>query len=97
MANKDQIIEAYTFLREHNHSIPSDVLEFMKDTSLNEILILESSKEELSKTSWAYFQKEYDKIEQLQQSQKSLTFQLGILRNFANKLGLYDAADFIRR
>ena len=30
-------MEAYLFLREHNHSIPSETLEFMKDVSLREI------------------------------------------------------------
>ncbi len=29
-----EIIEAYTFLRAHNHSIPSETLEFMKDSSI---------------------------------------------------------------
>ena len=32
---KKEIIEAYTFLRTHNQSIPIDTLEFMKDSSLN--------------------------------------------------------------
>jgi hypothetical protein len=36
-------------------------------------------------------------IPRLQQSQASLKYQLMILRVAANKLGLYDAADFIKR
>lgn len=38
-----------------------------------------------------------DNIEPIQQTQVSLREQLDILRLFANKLGLYDAADFIRK
>lgn len=32
--NRGQIIDAYVFLRKNNHSIPDDVLDFMKDSSL---------------------------------------------------------------
>jgi len=35
--NKNEIIDAYLFLREHNQSIPSETLEFMKDVSLREL------------------------------------------------------------
>jgi hypothetical protein len=34
--NRDNIIDAYLFLRENNHSIPSEVLDFMKEASLSE-------------------------------------------------------------
>ena len=37
-----------------------------------------------------------DSIEQKCQSQGSLTYQIALLRIFANKLGLYDACDFLR-
>jgi hypothetical protein len=36
-------------------------------------------------------------MEQLPQTQISLVDQLAILRPFANKLGLYDAADYIKK
>jgi hypothetical protein len=36
MMTKNEIIDAYLFLREKNHSIPSETLEFMKDVSLRE-------------------------------------------------------------
>jgi len=35
-------------------------------------------------------------IDQLNQAQASLSQQLQILRNFANKLGLYDASDYLK-
>ena len=31
---RNEIIDAYVFLRENNHSIPDDTLDFMKDASL---------------------------------------------------------------
>lgn len=40
--------------------------------------------------------KEFKKLNQLGQSQIDTNSQLGILRIFANKLGLYDAADYIK-
>ena len=42
------------------------------------------------------YKSELDKMEQLEQHQGSLVEQLQILRTFANKLGLYDAADYLR-
>jgi hypothetical protein len=42
------------------------------------------------------YKKELDKITKVQQTQASLVKQLEILRVFANKLGLYDAADYIK-
>lgn len=41
--------------------------------------------------------KELEKISQIDQTQSSLSEQLDILRPFANKLGLYDAADYIKQ
>lgn len=35
--NRNLIIEAYLFLRENNHSIPSSTIEFMKESSLKEL------------------------------------------------------------
>jgi hypothetical protein len=37
MINKNSIINAYIFLRENNQSIPSEVLEFMKEASLEKL------------------------------------------------------------
>ena len=34
MISKEYIIEAYLFLRKHNQSIPSETLDFMKDSAL---------------------------------------------------------------
>jgi len=51
----------------------------------------------VSESSWAYYEKELDKIEQLNQTQSSLHKQMFILRQFANKLGLYDVADYLKR
>jgi hypothetical protein len=39
---------------------------------------------------------ELDKITQLQQTQASTRHQLDVLRVFANKLGLYDACDYLK-
>lgn len=44
-----------------------------------------------------YYYNELDKLSQLKQTQVSLIEQLNILRPFANKLGLYDAADYINK
>lgn len=52
---------------------------------------------DVSESSWAYYEKELDKIEQLNQTQSSLHKQMFILRHFANKLGLYDVADYLKR
>tara|TARA_R110002020_G_scaffold291446_1_gene506882 strand:- start:233 stop:460 length:228 start_codon:yes stop_codon:yes gene_type:complete len=51
----------------------------------------------VSESSWAYYEKELDKIEQLNQTQSSLHKQMFIIRHFANKLGLYDVADYLKR
>ena len=32
--NRNEIIDAYLFLRKNNHSIPDDTLDFMKNASL---------------------------------------------------------------
>jgi len=34
---KKEIIEAVVFLREHNHTIPSETIEFMKQASLDKL------------------------------------------------------------
>jgi len=43
------------------------------------------------------YQKELNKIQQLDQTQISLSKQILILCSFANKLGLYDAADYLEQ
>lgn len=45
---------------------------------------------------YSIYEEELNKINQLPQTQTSLMKQCEILRIFANKLGLYDAADFLR-
>jgi hypothetical protein len=45
---------------------------------------------------YSIYEEELNKIKQLPQTQTSLIKQCEILRIFANKLGLYDAADFLR-
>ena len=45
---------------------------------------------------YSIYEDELNKIKQLPQTQTSLMKQCEILRIFANKLGLYDAADFLR-
>jgi len=35
--NKQEIIDAYLFLREHNHDISDSTLDFMKEVSLREL------------------------------------------------------------
>jgi hypothetical protein len=42
------------------------------------------------------YEEELNKMKQLPQTQTSLMKQCEVLRIFANKLGLYDAADFLR-
>ena len=34
--NRQEIIDAYLFLRENNHDIPDETLDFMKDVSLRQ-------------------------------------------------------------
>lgn len=51
----------------------------------------------VSSISYSVYQTELEKIKQLPQTQTSLFKQCEILRDFANKLGLYDAADFLRK
>ena len=46
---------------------------------------------------YSIYEEELNKIKQLPQTQTSLMKQCEILRIFANKLGLYDAADFLRK
>ena len=49
-----------------------------------------------SSFAWAIYENQLAKIKQLPQTQTSLMKQLEILRPFANKLGLYDTADYLR-
>jgi len=45
---------------------------------------------------YSIYEEELNKMKQLPQTQTSLMKQCEILRIFANKLGLYDASDFLR-
>lgn len=49
-----------------------------------------------SSPQYSIYEEQYKKITQLPQTQISLTKQCEILRVFANKLGLYDAADLLK-
>jgi hypothetical protein len=40
-----EIREAYLFLREHNNTIPSETLEFMKDASLEKLELIRKNKD----------------------------------------------------
>ena len=40
--NKQEIIDAYLFLRENNHDIPDDTLDFMKNVALRELEKIEN-------------------------------------------------------
>ena len=42
MVTEKQIIDAYLFLRKKNHSLPDEVLEFMKKAALQKLKELES-------------------------------------------------------
>lgn len=43
--NKTEIIKAYLFLRENNHSIPTETIEFMKDVSIRELKKIKDGRE----------------------------------------------------
>lgn len=42
--NREEIIDAYLFLRENNHSIPDSTLNFMKDVALRELERIETTR-----------------------------------------------------
>lgn len=44
MINKNDILDAYLFLRKNNHSISSETLEFIKDVSIRELEKIENSR-----------------------------------------------------
>jgi hypothetical protein len=44
MINKADIVNAYLFLRENNHSIPSETLDFIKAVSIRELEKIESGR-----------------------------------------------------
>ena len=83
--------------------IDSDKLEKL-DRDIDELFKNETDKTLLDwldkrrinrKANYVYLQ-ELNNINPIAQTQASLTKQLAILRPFANKLGLYDAADYIK-
>jgi exosome complex RNA-binding protein Csl4 len=41
MITKKDIIDTYVFLRKNNHSIPDEVLDFIKDTCIEKIDLIE--------------------------------------------------------
>lgn len=70
-----------------------ELIKFYRENKVKEI----SSKVLVSGSfPYSIYEEELNKINQLPQTQTSLMKQCEILRIFANKLGLYDAADFLR-
>ena len=47
MITKDKIMEAYLFLRKNNHSIPDEVLDFIKESSLEKLEELQRHEDEM--------------------------------------------------
>lgn len=98
-----KIIESEIAQRETANQIKSNLrFEIIKEEikQLKKVLELVNKTNDIhdvSESSWAYYEKELDKIEQLNQTQSSLHKQMFILRHFANKLGLYDVADYLKR
>lgn len=86
------IRDAYCRIRTIDQTIPDDVLDFMKDAALEKLRQPPVS----GSFPYSIYEEELNKITQLPQTQTSLMKQCEILRIFANKLGLYDAADFLR-
>jgi len=58
-------------------------------------VLQEALKDEKPEGKQMYWE-ELQKLDQLPQTQASLQFQMFLLRPFANKLGLYDAADYLK-
>ena len=85
-----EIRDAHTFLREKNQTIPSDTLQFMLDAALEKLhrTFHISASENLLNV--------IRQIPQQPQVQYDLEKQLKELRIAANKLGLYDAADYLK-
>ena len=54
------------------------------------------SKTKVQPLLYTIYQRELNKLNQMHQSKMNLQNQLEVLRIFANKLGLYDASDFLR-
>ncbi len=102
---QDQIKKVHTFL--HNgryytkintsiyeeYIINVEKLINSNDDAINDV-VDDAVKE--SKINWYPYETQLKRIDQLFQYQGSLNEQLQILRPFANKLGLYDAADYIK-
>lgn len=67
-------------------------LDINDDNTINAYIVVY---EQLT-NSYSIYKEQLHKIEKLTQAQFSTNKQLSILRDFANKLGLYDAANFIK-
>lgn len=78
MIEKNDIIDAYVFLRENNHSIPSETLEFMKDVSIRELEKVRNGRE--------CFSCEHDGFQQFFKSACTGCGGDGELRNFKVKI-----------
>lgn len=69
-----------------------------REGGLEDIIFwIEMEKKKYSKVDVCPYSIELDKIEQLTQSQRSTRNQLDVLIDYANKLGLYDAADYLKQ
>ena len=64
--------------------------------AINEALRIHDVVGQSEQLPYSIYEEELNKMKQLPQTQTSLMKQCEVLRIFANKLGLYDAADFLR-
>ena len=71
-------------------------LEAFANEQIEAITVTRCCKSDSEQLPDVYLQ-ELSKVEWLQQTQISTNEQLQILRQFANKLGLYDASDYLKK
>ena len=80
-----------------NETHISNLVALLEDYREHLVALSEKNKSEAYPTkSYAMYEEELNKIGRLSQAQFAKDRQLSILLEFANKLGLYDAADFIK-
>ena len=73
-----------------------DLVEELAEYKVKNINVIPCCKSDSEQLPDVYLQ-ELSKVEWTQQTQVSLNEQLQILRQFANKLGLYDASDYLKK
>ena len=86
---KVSIFEGECIEATHEHRI-------MEWSHTVEEIAVEETKTNVELDTLIVYSKQLNKIKTLEQTQVSLSEQLKILIPFANKLGLYDAADFLK-